>query len=177
MSNTFFSPIRTWCLPQGALPESLQEMARDGIGGNEGIALWLGHRVQGQAEITHVVGLRGPGVIKRPDFLRIEPWLLNDVTDLAIDLGVVLVGQVHTHGPGYGTDLSVTDRTYGIAVPFYISVVAPDYGLREGISITDCGVHVFEPGLGYRRLTIAEVERQVQIVLGVRPPLLLVGEE
>ncbi|MER3406785.1 MAG: hypothetical protein C4289_17785, partial [Chloroflexota bacterium] len=84
----------------------------------------------GQAEITHVVGLRGPGVIKRPDFLRIEPWLLNDVTDLAIDLGVVLVGQVHTHGPGYGTDLSMTDRTYGIAVPFYISVVAPDYGLR-----------------------------------------------
>jgi hypothetical protein len=152
-------------------------MARDGAVGNEGVALWLGKRDSGKAEVTHVAALRGLGVIKKPALLIIESSLLNDVTDLTIELGVALVGQVHSHGPFFGTDLSPTDRQYGIAVPYYLSVVAPDYALRPHTSIGDCGVHVYESGLGFRRLSVAEVSRQIQVVTHAQIPVITVGEE
>jgi len=177
MTTTFFPQVEIWCLAEEALRGSLQEMAHDGVQGNEGIVLWLGRRAQGQAGITHLVGLRGPGVIKRPDLLMIEPWLLNEVTDLALRLNVQLIGQIHTHGIGYSTNLSKTDRIQGISVPYYLSIVAPDYGLRSGMRIMDCGVHVFEPKLGYRRLSAVEVAKRMQVVPGPPPPLVLVGQD
>ena len=152
-------------------------MSTDGVRGNEGVVLWLGRRCQGQAEITHLVGLRGLGVTKRSDLLIIAPRLLNEVADVALQLDVSLIGQIHTHGPGYGIDLSRTDRARGMAVPYFLSVVAPDYGLRSDTGITDCGVHVFEPGLGYRRLSTREIEQRVQVIPGSPPPLLLIGQD
>ena len=75
-----------WNLPAAALQASLAEMAPDGVRGCEGIALWLGRRSGATAEITHVVALRGLGIEKLPDRLSISPELLNEVTDVAIDL-------------------------------------------------------------------------------------------
>lgn len=177
MNTAFFPKIERWHLVEGVLEDSLQEMSNDGVRGNEGVVLWLGRRVQGQAEITHLVGLRGSGVTKRPDLLVIAPWLLNEVADVALHLNVSLIGQIHSHGPGYSIELSRTDRTQGIAVPHFLSVVAPDYGLRNDIRITDCGVHVFEPGSGYHRLSMKEVEQRVQVVPGSPPPLLFIGQD
>jgi hypothetical protein len=152
-------------------------MARDGLLGNEGVALWLGRRGNGRAEVTHLVALRGRGVIKRPDQLVLQPQLVNDVTDLAIKLGVTLVGQIHSHGKLYGTDLSYADRTFGITVPYFLSLVAPDYALRPQTRLEECGVHLFEPGVGFRRLPPAELSRRVFLVSGDPIPLLTVGEE
>ena len=177
MNATFFPSVEMWRLAEGVLEGSLQEMSNDGVHGNEGVVLWLGRRAQGQAEITYLVGLRGSGITKRSDLLVISSWVLNEVSDIALQLSVSLIGQIHTHGSGYGIDLSRTDRTRGIAVPHFLSVVAPDYGLRSDISIADCGVHVFEPGLGYRRLSLREVEHRVQVVPGSPAPLLLVGQD
>lgn len=177
MNTTFFPPVEVWHLTKSVLEDSLREMSNDGVHGNEGVVLWLGRRVQGQAEITHLVGLRGPGVVKRPNLLIILPWLLNEVADVALQLNVSLIGQIHTHGTGYDIGLSRTDRARGIAVPHFLSVVAPDYGLRGDIGIVDCGVHVFEPGLGYRRLSTREVEQRVQVISGTPPPLLLIGQD
>jgi len=177
MKTTCFPAVSEWIFPETVLPDSLAEMAADGLVGNEGVVLWLGHKGQGRTEVTHLVALRGQEITKLPDFLRIESSLINDVTDIAIDLGVSLVGQIHSHGRWYGTDLSVTDITYGFAVPFYLSVVAPDYALRSATSWKDCGVHVFEPGSGYRRLNIEEIRRRIRVVSGNKAPLLKVGEE
>jgi len=174
---SFFTPVSTWHLPASALAESLREMARDGLLGNEGVALWLGRRGNGRAEVTHLVAPRGPGVIKRPDHLVLQPKLVNEATDLAIELGVVLVGQIHSHGELYGTDLSYADRTFGITVPYFLSLVAPDYALRPQTRLEDCGVHVFEPGTGFRRLSPAEVSRRIVLVAGGSVPLITVGEE
>jgi proteasome lid subunit RPN8/RPN11 len=174
---TFFAPVNTWRIPEPAFAASLQEMAHDGVRGDEGVALWLGRRGAGQAEVTHVVALRGPGVVKRPDQLTIGPALVNDVTDLAIDLGLVLVGQIHSHGELYGTDLSYADRTFGVRVPYYLSLVAPDYALRPRTRLEECGVHVFEPGRGFRRLPVAEVGRRLHLVAAAPAPVLTVGKE
>jgi proteasome lid subunit RPN8/RPN11 len=95
---------------------------------------------------------------------------------MAIERGLRLVGQVHSHGPGYGVDLSPTDRTHGIQVPFYLSLVAPDYA-RTRAPLHDWGVHVFTSAAGYVRLGGDEVRRRLQITEGLRPAILTVGVE
>jgi hypothetical protein len=174
---SFFTPVDCWRIPEGAFAASLEEMAIDGLQGNEGVALWLGRRNAGQAEITHVVRLRGPGLIKRPDQLVIPATFINKVTDLAIELGVALVAQIHSHGTLYGTNLSYTDRKYGISVPYYLSLVAPDFALRQGITVTDCGVHVFVPKQGFRRLSAEDVEKRLGIVTSTAVPVVTIGQE
>lgn len=173
----FFPPIDTWRIPELVLTESFREMSRDGQQGNEGTALWLGRRDKGHAEVTHVVTLRGPDVVKRPDLLMIEPALVNEVTDLAIDLGTALIGQIHSHGKLYGTDLSYSDRTFGITVPYFLSLVAPDYALRPQLRLNECGVHVFEPGSGFRRLPDAEIGRRLLLVPTAPVSVTSVGQE
>lgn len=172
MTAVYFPEVHRWHLPDSAFALSLAELAMDGRAGNEGIALWLGQRDAGTAVITHVVALRGPGVIKRPALVHIEPWLLNDVTDVAIAHGLTLVGQIHSHGPGLPTELSYTDCQGGLAVPHYLSVVAPDYALRRGIRIEDCGLYEFVPKRGYEQL---DVSTRISVVADDSTALLTVG--
>lgn len=173
----FFSPVERWLIPESAWAESLREMARDGQLGNEGIALWLGRRGGGQSEVTHVLALRGSRIVKRPDLLVVDASLLNDVTDLAVELNVALVGQIHSHGEGYGTHLSPSDRQNGVRIPGYLSIVAPGYGLVPNTRIDDCGVHVFAEGGGFRRYSPAEVSERVMVSEGLSVPVLIVGKE
>lgn len=171
-----FSQVNSWILPVSAFQAAFREMALDGVEGNEGVTLWLGTRKDGHAKITHSVILRGTYIVKRPDHLNIKPGLLNDVADLAIELNASLVGQIHSHGPGCGTDLSYTDRTYGIKVPYYLSIVAPDFARNRDVPITDCGVHVYEQDLGFRRLPPSEIESRIELVVDTDTPVLTVGE-
>lgn len=171
-----FPPILIWRIPRSVLPDSFAEMKKDGLRGKEGIVLWLGHKINGQAEVTHLVSLRGKGITRSSANLRIDSSVVNDVTDLAIELGVILVGQIHSHGHGFGTNLSYSDRSYGVSVPGYLSVVAPDYALRPSTRWSHSGIFVYEKGAGYRRLSTSEVKQRIQFVAMVRPPLLVVGE-
>jgi hypothetical protein len=173
----YFKPIKKWRLPEHARTESFREIARDGKKGNEGIVLWLGRRNKNEATISHLVLLRGPGVIKKPNFLRIESWLLNEVTDITIDLGISIIGQIHSHGSRCGINLSFTDRAYGIAVPYYLSIVVPDYAMRKNTQIAECGVHVFKKNMGYYRLSAKEVLRCIIITPDRKLPQLIVGKE
>src|SRR5580658_3869526 len=106
MTNPYFSQIETWLFPEGVIADALEEMAIDGHQGNEGIALFLGRDKDGTAEVTHLVKLRGPGLEKYPDQIKIDASVLNEVTDVAMSNNVRLIGQVHSHGPGFGIALS-----------------------------------------------------------------------
>lgn len=172
---SYFPEVKRWRIPEDAMNVSFVEMARDGNEGREGIALWLGKRNDGIAEVSHVVLLRGEGVVKEPDLLTVSTDLMNDVADKAIELRLTLIGQIHSHGEGYSTDLSITDRKYGVVAPFFLSVVAPDYALRPETSISECGVHVFDAQQGYRRLSGSEVSDRVALVAGAARTI-LVGE-
>lgn len=176
MKSKYFPPVRFWRISKQAFADSLRELARDGTDGNEGIILWLGKRDYGMAEISHLVALRGPGVVKRPYSLQISPELLNQVTDLTLKFGVSMIGQMHSHGPGSGVGLSSTDRDLGISVPHYLSVVAPYFGRRPATRVSDCGVHVFEPRIGYRRLSRWETWWRIRVVQSPSLPVLIVGE-
>jgi proteasome lid subunit RPN8/RPN11 len=174
MTNSYFSYVEEWRIPETAISDSLAELAVDGEHGNEGIVLWLGRDESEVAEVTHLVRLRGPLVEKCPDLINIHPSLLNDVADVAMDHKARLIGQVHSHGPGYRLDLSPTDRDYGIKAPYYLSLVAPDYGMTNA-SIHLWGVHVYFEADGYLRLTPQEVHRRINVVRGPGLPFLTVG--
>jgi len=160
---TFFPSINKWFIPFAALEESRRDMANQGKKGNEATCLWLGTKSDGQAHISHIVLLRGDGIECRPQNVIISPDLLSDIHDRAIDLELVLIGQIHTHGPFYGTDLSPVDHRYGIRAPYFLSIVCPDYGKRESTLITECGIHVYFPDRGYRRLSSSEIDRRISM--------------
>lgn len=174
MNTQYFPPTRLWRIPKAAIEDSLAEMAIDGLKGREGLVLWLGKDHAETAEVTHLVRLRGPLIQKRRDVINIHPALLNDVADIAIERAVRLLGQVHTHGPGYRLDLSWTDRESGIKVPSYLSLVAPDYA-QTRTPVHDWGVHVFAREAGYVRLSRDQALRCLQVIDGLHPPMLTVG--
>jgi hypothetical protein len=161
-------PLR-WIVPQGALDRAYEELARDGARDREGIVLWAGivePSARGEAaRVTHVLLLRGPGVVRGMGYIGISPELLNEVTDAlaALDGDVYLIGQIHGHPPFASTDLSEVDIAYGIRTPHYLSVVAPDYGMASAARLGDCGVHVFEPRAGWRRFTPVELAARVDV--------------
>jgi len=174
MINWHFSQIRTWRIPAGAVATVLSELATDGRAGNEGVVLFLGPDKNSAAVITHLVMLRGPGIVKRPAQIRINAEIFNDVTDAALKNKVRLLGQVHSHGPQYPLDLSPTDRICGVKFPNYLSIVAPDYGMTAA-PIRKWGVHVFSENDGYVRLSRAEAQRRIHIVQGLPYETLIVG--
>lgn len=173
---TFFPRVERWVIQKSAIHDSFEEMAMDGSRGNEGIVLWLGNRRGGTGWVTHLIRLRGPGVIKKPRLLVIESHVLNSLTDLTKGLGVALLGQIHSH-KGNWVHLSATDRMHGVGVPYYLSIVAPCCATRPNTSLYECGVHVFEPGIGFRRFSPEEISRGIQLIDGGRLPMLTVGEE
>jgi hypothetical protein len=174
--NYFFVPS-AWKIPETALQRSLEEMAIDGAVGREGVTMWLGSYERETASITHVAVLRGPGVRKAPKFLQISSDLVNDLTDVAIERGLTLIGQIHSHGAYFGTDLSPTDRLNGISVPGYLSVVAPDYAMRPATTISECGVHIFEQRTGWRRFSPPEITQRIRMTRGIAVPVLVVGDK
>ena len=176
MNNKYFPIVERWSLPAAALHESIVEMSRDGVRGNEGVVLWLGRRTNGEAHVSHIVALRGDNVIKGPDQLILKESIFAAVTDVAIDIGVSLIGQIHSHGPGYGVDLSPTDRMYGVSVPYYLSLVAPDYAMRPNTTLLECGVHVLRPGDGFIRLGPAEIKARVRLTTEPLAKMIIVGE-
>ena len=156
---------RRWRLPRQAVDLSFREMAEHGAGGNEGIVFWLGTIDGPEVSITHVVAIRGPGIVREPLFLQISAGAVNALTDAAVGLGAVLVGQIHAH-PGGFVDLSATDRRLGISFPNYLSVVAPEYAQRPEAPVADCGVHIFCPPRGFIRLSAAEACQRLLVVEG-----------
>jgi len=160
----YFPKTNKWIVPEEALNRSREEMAQDGRWGNEGISLWLGMKRHGEARLTHIIFLRGDGVRKSPLNIQIDPELMRQVHEKAEAAGAILIGQIHSHGRHCGVNLSPTDHAYGIRVPYFLSVVCPDYAQTESTTIMDCGVHIFLPGRGYVRLSAKEITKRIVVL-------------
>jgi hypothetical protein len=171
----YYSKIDRWEIPTAAWGGSLEELADDGRRGVEGIVLWLGSRAPGLARVTHIALLRGPGVRRKRYLLEIDPLVISDITDLACEKGLVLLGQIHSHAPECRTDLSDTDRDHGVAVPYYLSVVAPAFVQQANLTFHDCGVHVFQPGEGFQSLTAPDIDGRIILRRDLPTERLIVG--
>lgn len=149
-----------WLLAEGLFDAVLKELTVDGREHREGVAFFLGKHVGPEAHVTHLVVLRGAALVKREDHLQIPSAMMNEVTDHCIAEDAVLLGQVHSHGPGYGVALSYADHYLGVRTPGFLSLVCPDFGMRAGTRLQDCGVHLFEAPRGFRRLGQGEIAQR-----------------
>lgn len=148
-----------WLLPNSLLADSLTIMKPQGARGNEGLALWFGSTDGSYAKITHVVELAGPGFRTAPQQMYVSLRAMSTLTNLAERLGVILIGQIHSH-PGRYLDLSNVDKERGIRSPDYLSVVCPFYAQRKLSGIEECGVHVFEDRQ-FRRMSPGEISQRL----------------
>lgn len=160
-----FNFIHRWELPHRAFALSLEEMARDGVHGNEGVAFWLGTHHGEEARISLVVATRGPDVVKSPGLLVIGPETMNSLTDICIERSLVLVGQIHSHGDTW-VDLSRTDRRDGFKSPSYLSAVVPYYAQRKDTKVSMCGFHVCDVKSVFHRLTPSEITARISVPAG-----------
>lgn len=150
-----------WRFPKDLLAKSLAIMMPHGAHGNEGLALWLGRQEAGYVAITHVVSISGRGVRNSPLQLRLSPACMEAMTNLTDKVESYLVGQIHSH-PARMLDLSEVDKTYGIRIQNYLSLVCPHYAQIPTLSIEECGVHLFDQGR-YRRFQGEEVRRRIHL--------------
>lgn len=146
---------RRWLLHPDLLPSSIEAMRPLGEGGKEGLALWFGTLDdEGVAEVTHVVQPVGPGFESTPLYLRLSMRAIGQLTEWADNLGVFLIGQIHSH-PGNFVELSELDIRQGFRFQDFLSVVCPHYAQRLDTRLSDCGIHAFDKG-AYRRIARAE---------------------
>jgi proteasome lid subunit RPN8/RPN11 len=160
-----------WKLPSDLLSSSLEVMKPHGAIGNEGISFWFGKRADQEVEVTHAVELRGPGVRHGPLQLNVSLRAMEALTDLVDRIGCHLVGQIHSH-PKKMLDLSDVDKSNGIRIQDYLSLVCPHYAQIPALSVEDCGVHIFDSGR-YRRLQIDEIRRRLRPSTSKVVPILL----
>ena len=172
--TSLYETTDTWVFPETALTESITDMAEDGRRGSEGIVLWAGTLEDGVGRITHVIGLHGPLIQKRPLQMHIDPDLFSKVSIFCAKAKIFLLGQIHSH-PGTFTDLSETDKKYGIATPNFLSVVAPHYAQKPLTTWAECGVHVFEEDHGFHRLSPHELENLIVLDRTAKAPLIHLG--
>lgn len=175
MNSDYFPKTSRWLIPQAAIDLSREEMAKDGLLGHEGTSLWLGTKEKEEARLTHIVFLRGSGIRKSSLNIQIDPSLMREVHERAEAAGVILIGQIHSHSERYGVDLSPTDHKYGIRVPYFLSVVCPNYAQTKSTTIMDCGVHVFLPSRGFIRLSQQEIPKNILVLTNQGVESLTVG--
>jgi len=150
-----------WYLPVDLLSASIDVMRPHGALGNEGLALWFGVDEGERVEISHVVDVSGPGFQTTPLYMSLSLGAMAALTDLAEQLDVALVGQIHSH-PARFLDLSPVDQRQGIRSPNYLSAVCPYYAQRPVDRFDECGVHVFEDQR-YRRMSGDEMSRRLVV--------------
>lgn len=150
----------TWHLPKDLLSTSIEIMRPHGARGNEGLTLWLGASDDtNRVIVTHAVEIYGSGFVTAPQQMRLSLHATTTLTKLADHLSRYLVGQIHSH-PGDFTDLSTVDKERGMRVPNYLSVVCPHYAQRPDVTLSECGLHIFE-GARYRRLSSIEISHRI----------------
>src|SRR5207249_2957147 len=79
------------------------------------------------------------------------------------DLGLTLVGQVHSH-PGEWVDHSLGDDA-GAMVRFkgYWSLIVPWFARKGMLPLSRCGVHVYQDGQ-FSRLSAAAVRSRIRVI-------------
>jgi hypothetical protein len=153
---------RRWLLPHDLLSSSIEVMRPLGAQGREGLALWFGTLDDdGVAKVTHLVQPVGPGFRSNALYLRLSMRAVGQLTDFADNLGVFLIGQVHSH-PGTFVDLSELDVRQGFRFQDFLSLVCPHYAQRPNTRLSDCGTHTFDNG-SYRRMARPEMESRLVI--------------
>lgn len=131
-------------ISQGCIDALAPCLAPEIRNGQEGIVYLLG-----QSDGTTTVALaaiRPEAQVTRGSFVVSVPAMAK-VVRAAVDRGLQVVGQIHTH-PGDAFHSDGDEDGAHIAFTGYASVVLPDYG-RHLPALTRAAAYVFQAGKGF----------------------------
>jgi proteasome lid subunit RPN8/RPN11 len=120
--------------------------------GHEGIAYLLGHS-DGTNTLT-VAAIRPHARTTQGSF-AVGSLAMACVVRSAVDCGLQLVGQVHTH-PGRAYHSGGDEDGARIAYSGYVSIVLPDYGRRLP-RLDGAATYMFRAGAGFAALDQARI--------------------
>ena len=113
-------------------------------GRHEGITYLFGQS-DGMTTVA-LAAIRPDAQVTRTSFIVSSPAMAK-VVRAAVDRGLQVVGQVHTH-PGDAYHSDGDDDGARIAFTGYASVVLPDYG-RHLPALTQAAAYFFQAGMGF----------------------------
>jgi len=134
-------------LTEGCVAALATCMAPEIERGHEGIAYLLG-QTDGTNTLA-VAAVRPDAKTSRGSFAMGSPAMAR-VVRTAIDRGLQLVGQVHTH-PGQAYHSDGDEDGARIAYTGYVSIVLPDYGRRLP-GLDGAATYMFRAGSGFLEL-------------------------
>lgn len=115
--------------------------------GHEGIAYLLGITT---GTMTMAATAVRPDATTSPGSFKVDAPAMAKVVRVAADLGLHVVGQLHTHpGAAYHSDGDVEGAR--IAYPGFVSIVLPSYG-RALPALDGAAVFMFQQGSGFTQL-------------------------
>ncbi len=109
--------------------------------GHEGVAYLLG---QSDGTTTIAIAAIRPAAMTTKGSFNVPPAAMARVVRAAVDRGLQVIGQVHTH-PGQAYHSDGDDDGAKIAFTGFISIVLPHYG-RHLPSFTGAAAYVFKVG-------------------------------
>lgn len=134
-----------------------------GLSGNEGFALWLGHRdgVRFDVDETLIPQQQGRRV-GRGVCVTVDGDELFRINRYLYDTGRQLIAQLHSHPTeAYHSE---TDDTFPIATTAgAFSIVVPDFAVRP-FALHDCAVYRLVPDQGWLELPLSAVRRVIQVI-------------
>jgi hypothetical protein len=153
---------KTWDLPRDLIAQSVNVMRPYGAIGHEGLALWFGDDHGDTVQITHLIVPHGPGLVTHPYHLSLSLRAIARLTGLSGRLERYWAGQIHSH-PGREVRLSDLDKTMGVQVQDYLSMVCPHYAQYPVEDVRQCGVHIYDHG-AYRQFAPSEVVSRIRVI-------------
>lgn len=137
----------------GACVAALQDcLILDSRKDHEGIAYLLGLT---DGATTLAVAATRPEAATTCGSFNVSIGAMASVVRAATNLGLQVVGQVHTHpGIAYHSDGDETGAR--IRYTGYASIVLPDYG-RHLPKLTDAAIYMFEAGKGFVPLNVSDL--------------------
>ncbi len=128
--------------------------------GHEGIGYLLG---QSDGTTTLVVTVVRPQAATTPGSVSVDSPSVARVVRLAVDRGLQLVGQVHTH-PSDAYHSAGDDAGARIAYSGFVSIVLPDYG-RHLPALDGAVGYMYRGGIGFTEI----VPSRIVVVPGAMP--------
>jgi len=157
--STPYPEIQSWVLPKAAITATLAGVRPAGDVGVESGVFWMGTRDR-ESRVSHVLQVKGKGVVERPYQWRIAPEVFGSACDWAKPQALTLLAIVHIHLADGCPEMSWTDRNCSVQVPGILAVIIGNRGRQA--DPREWGWFVYE-NRQYRKLASREVALRVDL--------------
>lgn len=158
--SRFCPEIQVYHIRKDVLEQSSKHLKKYGKKRSEALVFWAGW-LDERCE-AHITNCKVPLNINWGGGVRVELDGMLKLMDELVNEDLLLLAQVHSHpgdfGHSHGDDRMAASYRRG-----FVSIVVPNYGLKDLKDLSECYVHEYEGSWEWRLLDKDEVERRFRI--------------